>query len=220
MKFFLDTIHPQEVIAWQKTGLIKGITTNPSLLARAKIPVPELLLELFSCVQGDISVEVTEKEPEKVYEQALKIASFGPKAVVKIPFLAEYGSIIYKLSSQKVRVNVTLLFTSLQALCAAQMGATYLSLFVGRLDDIGHDGMQQVEELVLLKARHQFLSTILVASARTVMHVHQAALAGADAITVLPSLLEKVLSPHPLTKIGLEAFLSDWEKSGADQLIS
>lgn len=218
MKLFLDSADRTAIKKWVVTGIIDGVTTNPSLLSKEGNNTKEVLLDICKMVPGDVSIEVVEKSPEAVYEQAKEIASLADNVVVKIPFSQEYLSIIKKLVSEGVKINVTLVFSLVQALLVAKLGVKYISPFIGRLDDIDHDGMQLIEEIMHIKDMYGFSSEILAASIRHVMHVHQSALAGADIATVPPILLEKMMH-HPLTTQGIEKFDADWQKLGKKNLL-
>jgi transaldolase len=211
MKFFLDTADIKSIEAWTATGLIDGITTNPTHLAKQGGDPIALLKAICAQVDGPVSIEVTEKEPHKVLAQARKIAAFADNVVVKIPFAKEYLSVIKTLVEEEVMLNITLIFSALQALCVAKLGVSYISPFLGRLDDIDVDGMQLLQDIVELKATHEdFVSDILAASIRNLTHLRQAALIGADIATFPASLLDQIMN-NPLTAKGIAQFDADWK---------
>lgn len=215
MKIFLDSADYDTVERWSATGLIDGLTTNPTLLG--KIPgknVKTLIVALCNLLkEKPVSVEVTEKEPEAVYKQAQRIAALAPNIVVKIPCVLEYFPVIDKLKHESVPLNITLIFSVIQALCMARLEADYVSPFIGRLDDTGQEGMTLVGDLSDLFGQHNYSTKILAASIRSVLHLQNAALAGAHCATVPPSVLEKAVQ-HPLTRQGIDQFLEDWQATG------
>lgn len=218
MKIFLDTANRTEIAHWVKTGIIDGITTNPSLLVKEGHNTRQVLADICMLLpEGDISIEVVEKEPHAVYQQALEIAAFAPNVTVKIPFAEQYLPVINRLCLEGIAVNVTLVFSILQALLVAKMGVTYISPFVGRWDDIDVNGIKLIEELMQLKTNYDFESEILAASIRNLTHWNQAALAGADIATVQPLFLEQLMR-HPLTEQGIAKFDADWKKLGKNKL--
>jgi transaldolase len=211
MKIFLDTANRELIKKWIPTGLIDGVTTNPSHMSKEGSDTKAVLRDICDMVQGPVSIEVIEKKPEAVYEQAKEIAKFAPNVVVKIPCLPEYMPIIHRLVQEGVKLNITLVFSEIQALLVAKLGVTYISPFVGRLDDIGLEGSNLIDELVIIKQNYNFSSQILAASIRTVYHWHRAAVAGADVVTLPPAVLEQGMK-HPLTDRGVELFDNDWKK--------
>ena len=213
MKFFLDTANLELIKKWVPTGLVDGVTTNPSLLSKEGDNPKKVLLEIYNLVDGDVSIEVVEKEPKAVYKQALQISKIAKNVVVKIPFALEYLPVINKLCKEGVKINVTLIFSLTQAMLVAKLGVKYISPFVGRLDDIDIDGMDLVENLIIMKQNYNFDSQILVASIRNVIHLQQSILMGADVATIPPTLLDKVFK-HPLTLQGIEKFDADWKSLG------
>jgi transaldolase len=217
MKFFLDTANIDLIKAWIPTGLVDGVTTNPSLLSKEGSDTKKVLLEICNLVKGDVSIEVVKKDPEEVYEQAKQISKIASNVVVKIPFTQHYLPIISRLTKEGVRVNVTLIFSLIQALLVAKLGVTYISPFVGRWDDIDVDGMGLIEQLMVMKYNYGFEAEILAASIRNVVHMHKSILMGADIVTVPPKLLDKVFN-HPLTLQGIEKFDADWKKLGKKNL--
>ncbi len=211
MKIFLDTANRDVIKKWMPTGIIDGITTNPSHLSKEGGDIQSVLKDICNMVPGDVSIEVVEKTPDAVYKQAHEIAKFASNVVVKIPFAEIYLPVMKKLISENVRINVTLVFTTLQALLVSKLGVTYLSPFVGRWDEIGVPGTSLLNDIVNLKHTYDFKTEILAASLRTIPHWQEAALAGADIATVPPALLEAA-TKHPLTERGIEMFDNDWKK--------
>jgi len=211
MKIFLDTANRELIKKWIPTGLIDGVTTNPSLMSKEGSDTKAVLRDICDMVKGPVSIEVIEKKPEAVYEQAKEIAKFAPNVVVKIPCLPEYMPVIHRLTQEGVKLNITLVFSEIQALLVAKLGVTYISPFVGRLDDIGTEGPNLIDELMVIKQNYNFSSQILAASIRTVYHWHRAAVAGVDVVTLPPAVLEQGMK-HPLTDRGVELFDADWKK--------
>lgn len=219
MKIFLDTANRELIEKWVPTGIVDGVTTNPSLLSKEGSNTKEVLLDICKMVAGDVSIEVVKKKPDDVYAQAKEIAALAPNVVVKIPFAFEYIPVIDKLTKEGVRLNITLIFSLLQALLVAKLDVAYISPFIGRWDDIDIDGMELVAKLVHMTETYGFPSQILAASIRHIMHFHKAVLAGADVATVPPKLLDQVMS-HPLTEKGIKKFDADWQKLGKQELLS
>lgn len=211
MKLFLDTADVREIREAHSWGILDGVTTNPSLVAREGRDFHEALRDICEIVKGPISAEVVSLEAEEMIAEGRGLAKIADNIVVKVPIIKEGLKAIKALSSDGVRVNTTLIFSSPQALLAAKAGAAYVSPFVGRLDDIGHDGMQLVREMREIFDNYGFRCEILAASIRHPMHVVEAARAGADVATLPFKVLESLLK-HPLTDIGLQKFLKDWEK--------
>ncbi len=213
MKIFLDTADIEDIQKWIQTGVVDGITTNPTLLARQNVDPRQHILKICEIVGGrPVSVEVTEKEPEKVYKQALKITELADNIVVKIPCHKDYYSVIQKLVKQGIKLNITLVFTMLQSLLMCKLGVDYISPFIGRLDDIDQNGSALIEEIRIMMDQYVFLNTqILAASVRHEQHIHNAALAGADVVTVPTKVLQKA-TEHELTGKGIKLFLDDWQK--------
>ncbi len=211
MKFFLDTGSVQEIREAAATGVLDGVTTNPSLVAKEGKNFKDLLLEICSIVDGPISAEVTATDAEAMIRQALELREIHRNIVVKLPLLKEGIKALSKLAPQGVKVNVTLCFSPAQALIAAKAGATYISPFIGRLDDISHIGMDLIRQIRAIYDNYDFRTQILTASVRHPVHVVEAALAGSDAAT-MPYKVFDSLFKHPLTDIGNEKFLSDWKK--------
>lgn len=212
MKLFLDTGSIEEIKKANDLGILDGVTTNPSLLAREKKPYREILREICGIVKGPVSAEVTAVDTDGMLREGRENAGIADNIVVKIPIIKTGVPAIKQLASEGIKVNVTLCFSSTQALIAAKAGASFISPFVGRLDDISTDGMSLIDEIVTIYGNYGYQTEVLVASVRHPMHVVQAALMGADICTMPFSVWDKLLS-HPLTDIGLKNFLADWEKA-------
>ncbi len=212
MKFFIDTADVKEISAANDLGLVDGVTTNPSLVAKSGRDFHEVLKEIIALVDGPISAEVVATDATGMIREGEVLAKLDPeKIVIKLP-ITEEGLKATKVLSQKgLKTNLTLIFSPLQALLAAKAGATYVSPFVGRLDDIGHDGMEIVDQIRTIFDNYGYASEIIVASVRSPQHVLQAGLMGADICTIPYSVMLQ-LTKHPLTDIGLEKFLADWQK--------
>lgn len=209
MKLFLDTANLALVREWADTGIIDGITTNPTLLSKEQGNFKDLLQELCSLVEGDVSIEVVAKKPEEVYQQARAISKFAPNVVVKIPFAKEYLSVIKTLIKEGIQINVTLIFSLLQSLLVAKLGVKYISPFIGRWDEIDTQGSSLLVEMRKMLDTYSFRSQILAASIRTVYNWHEAVSAGAHVVTIPPHLLNPLMK-HPLTERGLQSFEKDW----------
>jgi len=218
MKIFLDTANREVIKKWLPTGVIDGITTNPSLLSKEGSNVKEVLLDICKMTEGDVSIEVVEKEPEKVYNQAKKISKISKNVVVKIPFAKEYLHVIAKLVKEDIKINVTLVFSLIQAVIVAKLGVKYISPFIGRWDDIDVDGIELLQKLVAAKKNYSFKSEILAASIRNVIHIQKSILIGVNIVTIPPTILGKVFK-HPLTLQGIEKFDNDWKESGKSSLL-
>ena len=211
MKFFIDTANIDEIREANALGVLDGVTTNPSLVAREGADFHGRLREIVSVVNGPISAEVTSTDPDEMLKQAHELAQISPNIVVKLPITKEGLQICRKLRKDDIRVNLTLCFSAAQALLAAKVDATYISPFVGRLDDIASDGMELIRQIRVIYDNYGYTTEILVASIRHPMHVIEAALAGADVATIPFSVIAQLLQ-HPLTDIGQEKFLSDFAK--------
>ena len=214
MKIFIDSGNIKEIEGLMPLGIIDGITTNPSLLAKEPGDYRENLKTICRIVQGPTSAEVVALDAEGMIREGRELAALDEHIVVKVPFTREGVKACKALSSEGKRVNVTLIFSAAQALLAAKVGATYVSPFVGRLDDIASSGMGLISEIVQIFENYQFTTEILVASTRGPMHIVEAARLGAD-ICTCPAAVIEALFKHPLTDIGLEKFLKDWEKAQA-----
>lgn len=212
MKLFIDSGNLKEIESLVPLGIIDGITTNPSLLAKEPCDYREILKRICQIVKGPTSAEVVATDAEGMIREGHELAAIDEHIVVKVPFTREGVKACKALSSEGIRVNVTLVFSPAQALLAAKVGATYVSPFVGRLDDIASHGMGLISDIVQIYENYEFTTEILVASARHPMHVVEAARMGAD-ICTCPAKVIEALFNHPLTDIGLERFLKDWEKA-------
>jgi transaldolase len=212
MKFFIDSADVNEIKEAAALGLADGVTTNPSLIAKTGRPYAEVLREICQIVNGPVSAEVVATEGPAMLEEGEKLARLHPNIVVKCPLTIEGLKATRALSSRGIRVNVTLIFSPLQGLAAAKCGASYLSPFVGRLDDIGQDGLTVVEQLVRILRNYDYPAQVLVASVRSPMHLLRAAEIGAHVATLPFNVIKQTLA-HPLTDIGLERFLADWHKT-------
>ena len=214
MKFFIDTADVAEIEALMATGMVDGVTTNPSLVAKSGRPFLEVIAEIAKLVPGPVSAEVTATEHAQMLAEGRALAKIAPNVAVKVPLTVDGLKTCRALADEGTMVNVTLCFSAAQALLAAKAGAAFISPFVGRLDDIGADGMGLIAEIVEIYSVYPDFSTgVLVASVRGPQHVVEAAKLGADVATIPPSVL-KQLYQHPLTDKGLAAFLADWAKTG------
>ncbi|MGB6288899.1 MAG: fructose-6-phosphate aldolase [Desulfobulbales bacterium] len=211
MKFFIDTANIDEIKKAHALGMVDGVTTNPSLIAKENRPFKELLREICELVDGPVNGEVVSLDAEGMVEEGRKLAAFHPNIVVKIPMTTEGLKAVKILNSENIRTNVTLIFSSMQALMAAKAGASYVSPFVGRLDDISQVGMELVSDMMNIYANYGYETEVIVASIRNPIHVVEAALIGADIATIPFKVIDQ-LAKHPLTDIGMEKFLADWEK--------
>jgi len=214
MRFFIDTADVAEIRDLAETGLVDGVTTNPSLVAKAGRDFTEILAEICAIVPGPVSAEVTALDCPSMLAEGRALAATAKNVTVKVPLTPDGLKACKQLSDEGIMVNVTLCFSAAQALLAAKAGAAFVSPFVGRLDDIGHDGMQLIAEIVEIFATYPELQTeVLVASVRHPGHVIEAAKLGADVATIPPAVL-RAMYHHPLTDKGLDAFLADWKKTG------
>jgi transaldolase len=213
MKFFIDTANIEEIKKANDLGLLDGVTTNPTLVSREGREFKELLKEICSIVDGPVNAEVVSTDAEGMLKEARELVTLAENIVVKIPLIKEGLKAVKILSAEGIRTNVTLCFSPIQALMAAKAGASYISPFVGRLDDISHRGMELVEQIVTIYDNYGFNTEVIVASIRNPVHVLDAALMGADISTVPYKVMEQLIK-HPLTNIGLESFLADWKKMG------
>ena len=213
MKIFLDTANMEEIIKYNKMGLLDGITTNPTLLSKETGMNPqEVMKDIAKLINGDVSLEVIGLKSDEMIQEGKKLREYGNNVVVKCPMTGEGLRACAELTSQGIPVNITLVFSANQALLAAKAGAKYVSPFIGRLDDIGQDGMQLIRDIKLIFSNYSVNTQILVASIRHPVHVLEAAKIGADVVTLPPAVLGKMLK-HPLTDSGIEAFLADWKKT-------
>jgi transaldolase len=213
MKFFVDTADVAEIRDLNETGLLDGVTTNPSLIAKSGRPMLEVIKEICGIVEGEVSAEVAATDFDGMMKEGTKLAAIAENIAVKVPLTWDGLKACRALRQAGHKVNVTLCFSPNQALLAAKAGATFISPFIGRLDDISLDGMELIEEIRTIYDNYDFETQILAASIRTPNHVKEAALAGADVATV-PAAVLKSLVKHPLTDRGLESFLADWKKTG------
>jgi transaldolase len=214
MKIFIDTADINEIREAKALGILDGVTTNPSLVMKTGKPFEACIKEILDEVPGPVSVEVTALDHDGMVKEAETYAKWAENVVVKVPIIKEGLKAIKTLSDQGIKVNVTLCFSPMQALLAAKAGAAYISPFVGRLDDISQDGMELISQVVEIYDNYAFDTEVLVASVRSPMHVVQSALMGADVATIPLNVIDALLK-HPLTDIGLEKFLADWEKRKA-----
>ncbi len=210
MKIFIDTANIKEIKEANSWGILDGVTTNPTLISREKENFEDLILEIISIVDGPISVEVISLESEEMIKEAKNLAKLSKNIVVKIPMTKEGLKAVKVLSKEGIKTNMTLVFSANQGLLAAKAGATYVSPFIGRLDDIGHEGMQIVRDLVQIFKTYDFKTEVIVASIRHPLHVIGAAKTGAGVATIPFKVLEQMLK-HPLTDIGIKRFLTDWK---------
>ena len=213
MKFFIDTANIDEIKKANELGMVDGVTTNPSLVAKEGREFKGLIKEICDIVDGPVSAEVVSTDAEGMVKEARELAKLADNIVVKIPMLEEGLKAVKILAQEGINTNVTLCFSAIQALMAAKAGAAYISPFVGRLDDIGHIGMELVEEIITIYDNYGFETEVIVASVRNPIHVLEAALMGAD-IATIPFKVIQQLTKHPLTDIGVEKFLADWKKQG------
>jgi transaldolase len=215
MKIFLDTANISAIKMYNDMGLVDGITTNPSLMAKEGGDPKKIMEEIVQIIKGDVSLEVLSMETDGMLEEGRRLRKYGKNVVVKCPLTPEGLKACKILTSEGIPVNVTLCFSVNQAILAAKAGAKYVSPFIGRLDDNGQDGMNLIKEMHQVFQNYKFSTQILVASVRHPIHVVEAAKIGADVVTLPPDVLGKMLK-HPLTDVGLKNFLSDWEKLKKD----
>jgi transaldolase len=211
MKLFIDTANLEAIRKVADLGLLDGVTTNPTLAAREGMPLDELYMEIAEICDGPVNVEAVSTDAEGIIEEARRFASMSPKFVVKIPTTIEGLKAVNKLSAEGVKTNCTLCFSANQAVLVSKAGADYVSPFIGRLDDIGHDGMKIVEDILWIYGNYDFDTEVIVASVRHPLHVLDAARLGAHVVTIPPGVIDKLIQ-HPLTDIGIEKFLADYEK--------
>jgi len=216
MKLFVDTGHLKDIEALAATGILDGVTTNPSLMAKESGNPRELLKQICRVVQGPVSAEVVATDVAGMIREGHELASIDEHIVIKVPFTKDGVKACKALSGEGHRVNVTLIFSPTQAWLAAKAGAAYVSPFVGRLDDVGTNGMTLVQEIVDIFESGEYATEVLVASVRHPIHIVEAARMGADVVTVPPAVIEQCFK-HPLTDIGLERFLKDWENAQASK---
>ncbi len=213
MKFFADTADVADIKDLAKTGLLDGVTTNPSLVAKSGRDFKQVIAEICALVEGPVSAEVAALDHDGMIAEARTLTPIAPNVTIKVPLTWEGLKACRTLTQAGTMVNVTLCFNANQALLAAKAGATFISPFIGRLDDIGLDGMELIEEIRQIYDNYDFTTQVLAASIRSANHVKYAALAGVDVATVPPAVLKSLLK-HPLTDKGIEMFLADWKKTG------
>ena len=211
MKFFIDTANIEEITKANELGLLDGVTTNPTLVSKEGRDFKELIKEICDIVDGPVNAEVVSIDAQGMINEARELVKIADNIVVKIPLIKEGLKAVKTLSGEDIKTNVTLCFSSLQALMAAKAGAAYISPFVGRLDDISHRGMDLIEEIITIYDNYGYETEVIVASIRNPLHVVEAALMGADISTIPYKVMEQLIK-HPLTNIGLENFLADWKK--------
>ncbi|MBS3759237.1 MAG: fructose-6-phosphate aldolase [Desulfobacterales bacterium] len=212
MKFFIDTANVDEIREANNMGMVDGVTTNPTLISREGRDFKEIITEICDIVDGPISAEVISLEADGMVKEARDLSKVHKNIVIKIPMTIDGMKAVRALSAEGIKTNVTLVFSPLQALMAAKAGATYVSPFVGRIDDLSEDGMHLVEQILNMYTNYGFETEVIVASVRHPLHVLSAALMGAHIATIPFKVLDK-LAAHPLTDKGIQAFLADWEKS-------
>jgi transaldolase len=211
MKFFIDTANIDEIKKGLELGMVDGVTTNPSLISKEQRPFKDILADICALVDGPISAEVISLEADGMVTEGRELAAIHKNIVIKVPMTEEGLKAVKRLSAENIKTNVTLIFSSTQALLAAKAGATYVSPFVGRIDDISLDGMELVGDIMTIFSNYSLPTEVIVASVRNPQHVAQSALIGAD-IATIPYKVIAQLAKHPLTDIGMEKFLADWEK--------
>jgi len=211
MKFFIDTANIDEIKKAVEMGMVDGVTTNPSLIAKEDKPFEDILKEICETVDGPISAEVVSLDADGMVEEGRKLASLHSNIVIKVPMITEGLKAVKRFTAEGIKTNVTLVFSSAQALLAAKAGASFVSPFVGRLDDISHTGMDLVADIMNIYDNYGYQTEVIVASIRNPLHVMESALIGAD-IATIPYKVIAQLAKHPLTDIGMKNFLADWEK--------
>jgi len=211
VKFFIDTANIEEIKKAVEMGMVDGVTTNPSLIARENKPFAEIIKEICEVVNGPISAEVIALDTEGMVREGRELAAIHPNIVIKIPMTTEGLKAVRRLADEKIRTNVTLVFSASQALLVAKAGANYVSPFVGRLDDISQHGMELISEIMTIYDNYGYATEIIVASIRNPIHVVESAMLGAH-IATIPFKVIAQLAKHPLTDLGMEKFLTDWEK--------
>jgi transaldolase len=214
MKFFIDTANIEEIKKANDLGLLDGVTTNPSLVAKEGRDFEGLIKEICNIVDGPVNAEVVSTDAEGIVKEARELVKLADNIVVKVPLIHDGLKAVKALAEEEIKTNVTLCFSPIQALMAAKAGASYISPFVGRLDDISHRGMELVEQILSIYENYGYETEVIVASIRNPIHVLDAALMGADISTIPYKVMEQLIK-HPLTDIGLEKFLADWKKMGS-----
>ena len=211
MKIFLDTANLEDIKTFNDMGIVDGITTNPSLLSKEKGNPSQIMRDIVTIMKGPVSLEVVGTRYEEMLEEAHRLKKYGPNVVVKIPMIPDGIKAVKSLKEEGIETNVTLIFSANQAILAAKAGASYVSPFIGRLDDGGQEGMAVIREIIQIFKNYQIESKVLVASIRHPLHVIEAGKIGANVVTLPPDVLRKMMM-HPLTDKGLTGFLNDWEK--------
>ncbi|KYC45737.1 MAG: putative transaldolase [Candidatus Methanofastidiosum methylothiophilum] len=219
MKFFIDTANIEEIREASKLGVLDGVTTNPSLVAKENRDYFKLLEEICEIVDGPISAEVISTDYEGIIKEGERLSKINKNIVIKVPIIKEGLKAVKTFTEKGIKTNVTLCFSANQALLAAKAGATYISPFIGRLDDISQPGMELISQILTIYRNYGFQTEVLVASVRHPVHVLEAAMLGADVITMPFKVIDQLIN-HPLTTIGLEKFLSDWKKQERANLIA
>lgn len=219
MKLFIDSANPQEIRQAHEWGIIDGVTTNPTLATKAGVNFKDAVYEILDMISGPVSLEVLSEDASGMIEEGRKLAALRDNVVVKLPTTVEGLKALKQLSSENIKTNLTLVFSVTQALLVGKLGATYVSPFVGRVDDVLLNGGDQlVSEIIHVYSQYEFSTQVLYASVRDTEHVHNAALMGADVATIPFSVLEQLVK-HPLTDTGLARFKKDWQESGQDPLV-
>ncbi len=211
MKFFIDTANIDEIKKGLELGMVDGVTTNPSLISKEQRPFNDILKDICAIVDGPVSAEVVSLEADGMVVEARELVKISDNIVVKVPMIEEGLKAVKRLAAEDIKTNVTLIFSTTQALLAAKAGATYVSPFIGRLDDLSINGLELVADIMSIYRNYGYATEVIVASVRSPMHVSESALIGAD-IATIPYKVIAQLAKHPLTDIGMEQFLSDWEK--------
>ncbi len=211
MKFFIDTANIDEIKKGLELGMVDGVTTNPSLVAKEQRPFQEILKDICAIVEGPVSAEVVSLEADGMVQEGRELAKIADNIVVKVPMIEEGLKAVKRFSAENIKTNVTLVFSATQAMLAAKAGASFVSPFVGRLDDISQNGMELISDIMTINQNYGFTAEVIVASVRHPIHVLEAALIGAE-ISTIPYKVIAQLAKHPLTDIGMEKFLADWEK--------
>jgi len=211
MKFFIDTANIDEIKKGIELGMVDGVTTNPSLVSKEQRPFLEILKDICALVNGPVSAEVVSLDAEGMVQEGRELAKISDNIVIKVPMIEEGLKAVKRFSDENIKTNVTLVFSANQALLAAKAGATFVSPFVGRLDDISQDGMSLISDIMSINRNYGFPTEVIVASVRNPLHVLEAALIGAE-IATIPYKVIAQLAKHPLTDIGMKNFLADWEK--------
>ncbi|SDI47420.1 fructose-6-phosphate aldolase [Natribacillus halophilus] len=215
MKFFVDTVNIDDIRLAHDLGILSGVTTNPSLVAKEGVDFRSRLQEITAIVNGSVSAEVIATEAEDMYKEGKELAAIAPNITVKVPMTLDGLKAVKAFKEEGIETNVTLVFSGAQALLAARAGATYVSPFIGRLDDIGHSGVSLIGEIANIFNVHNIDTQIIAASVRHPMHVTEVAKQGANIATIPPKIIHQLIQ-HPLTDKGLDAFLADWEKAKGD----